>query len=272
MPMRASLNRARFFLLLLLVATGVSFGQTNGKPAASARPFALGEVLTYEAKISKIIRGIGVADLTFTNSEAPENRGLLIKTDARSKGTLLKLFRYSFLQQYESLVDPAKFRALSTKKHDVQKDRVRDGDALFDYSEKRVTYIETDPKEPMRPLRKIASKIEPQTYDLVSGIYALRLLPLEVGKIFQMNVSDSGLVYEIPVKVTAREPQKTVLGKVWCFRIEPEVFGPGRIIEREGNMIIWITDDAKRIPVRSLINSPIGKIDVRLRSVKTTGH
>ena len=273
--MRSFISAALVSVLGLLIGSSSALAQaavaTTEAPArvpsSAVRPFGAGEVLNYEAKISKIISGIGVGDLTFKVMDAPNNRGTLITADARSKGTLLKLFRYSFLQQYETLVDPVQFRALSTKKHDEQKDRVRDGEALFDYGENRVTYTEIDPKEPMRPPRRIASQIESKTQDLVSGVYALRLLPLAVGKTFDITVSDSGLVYQIPVRVTAREPQKTVLGKVFCFKVEPDVFGPGRIIEKEGSMMIWITDDDKRIPVRSQINSPVGKIDIRLKSV-----
>ena len=118
----------------------------------------------------------------------------------------------------------------------------------------------------MKPPRKIASAIPDQTHDIISGIYEIRLLPLAVGKTFDLTVSDSGLVYQVPVKVTARERQKTALGKVWCFRVEPQVFGPGRMIEKEGSMIIWITDDARRIPVRAQINASIGRIEIKLKS------
>ncbi|MCU1289858.1 MAG: hypothetical protein JWN60_2087, partial [Acidobacteria bacterium] len=47
---------------------------------------------------------------------------------------------------------------------------------------------------------------------------------------FEVSISDSGLVYKIPVRVTARELQKTIYGKIWCFRVEPEVFGTNRLI------------------------------------------
>ena len=264
------------FLPALILFTGVNYApaqaalastETTVKSAAKIdRPFAVGEVLTYEAKVNKILRGIGVADLTFSITDPPGADSMLITADARSKGTLLKLFRYSFIQKYDTLVDPTQFRALKTHRHDEQKDRVRDGEALFDYGERRVTYTEVDPREPTRPPRRIASQIENKTQDLVSGVYALRLLPLAVGKTFSLTVSDSGLVYEIPVRVTAREPQNTVIGKVFCFKVEPQVFGQGRLIEKEGNMTIWITDDDKRIPVRSQINSSVGKIEIRLRS------
>jgi len=271
--MRAILGAVLLSALTLVSGPTSGYGQAVASnetplkaPASPVRPFPVGEVLSYEAKINKILRGLSVADLTFTVSDAPENRGMLISADARSKGSLLKLFRYSFIQKYDSLIDPLQFRALNTKKHDEQKDRVREGEAWFDYGEKRVTYTEVDPKEPMRPPRRIASQIEAKTQDLVSGVYALRMLPLAVGKSFELTISDSGLVYQIPVRVTAREPQKTVLGKVFCFRIEPQVFGSGRIIESEGNMIIWVTDDDRRIPVRSQINTSLGKIEIRLRS------
>ncbi len=254
---------------LISIFSIVLFGQSNGKTVVRTLPFIDGENLTYEGKISKIIRGIAIADLSFTLQKDPNGEDYIVKTEARSKGTLLKIFRFSFLQELESSIDADTFRATRTVKHDVQKDRVRNSESVFDYRERRVTYVETDPNEPMRPPRRIASKIDDVSHDLISGLYSLRLLPLAVGKSFRMTVSDSGLVYDIPVRVTARELQKSILGRKWCFRIEPEVFGPNRLIERDGDMTIWITDDARRLPLRSVVNSPYGKIDIRLKSAKS---
>lgn len=235
--------------------------------AAQGFTIAPGEALEYEGKVSKIIQGIAVADLTFHVEKDPTANNLIIRTEAKSKGSLLKIFRFSFLQQYASTVDIENFRILRTVKHDVQKDRIRDSEAVFDYENGQVTYVESDPKEPMRAPRKIASEVKGEVHDLVSGIYALRRLPLAVGKSFEITISDSGLVYTVPVRVTKRERQSTVLGKVWCFRLEPEVFGNNRLIEQEGSMIIWITDDARRLPVRSQIKVSLGKIEVKLRKI-----
>jgi len=247
----------------VLLAAFVLLGTVNAQPSP---PFVDGETLTYEGKVSKIIPGIAVADLTFVVDRI-EGEDYLIKAEAKSKGTLLKLFRFSFLQKFESTIDDRDFRVVRTVKHDVQKERVRDSEALFDYGENRVTWTETDPKEPMKPPRKIASEIEGTTHDLISGVYSLRMLPLKVGETFNLKISDSGLVYNVPVRVTARERQKTEIGKVMCFRVEPNVFGPGRLVEGNGKMVIWITDDARRIPVRSLVNASIGKIDIKIRSI-----
>lgn len=241
--------------------------QTNVKNVSKTKALTVGEVLVYEGKFSKIIQGIAVADLTFTLTNAPDSKDYVVKSEARSKGSLLKLFRYSFFQQFESTIDDERFRVLKTVKHDEQKERVRDSEAVFDYRENQVTYTETNPAEPMRPPRIIASEIAGDTHDLISSIYFLRLLPLAVGKTFQITVSDSGLVYKVPIRVTGREMQKTLVGRVMCFRVEPEIFGNNRLIEQKGQMIIWITDDARRLPVRSQIKAEVGKIEIKLKQV-----
>jgi hypothetical protein len=237
-------------------------------PARAPMPFANGELLTYEAKFNRILQGIPAADLTLSVAADPNTNTYAVKGDAVSKGTLLKLFRFSFLQQYQSWIDRDRFRAIKTTKHDVQKERVRDSEAVFDYGNKRVTFLESDPKEPMKPPRRIASDLDEDTHDILSGIYALRTIPLEVGKTYHLSVSDSGLVYDIPVHVVAKEKQKTIFGKIMCFRVEPEVFGPGRMIEQKGTMVIWITDDARRIPVRSQVESNIGRVEIKLKTAK----
>lgn len=258
-------KRCKSFLLIcfLFLSAIVSSAQT-----VKTKPFGVGETLTYEGKFSKIIKGIGVADLSLTIERDADTKNFLIKSRARSKGSLLKLFRFSFDQQFASTVDADRFRILRTVKRDRQKDRERDSEAVFDYRNRRVTYVETDPRDPARAPRTIASEIRDETHDLVSAIYSLRLLPLAVGKSFDVFVSDSGLLYKIPVRVTAREQQKSILGKIWCFRVEPEVFGANRLIEKEGDMTIWITDDARRVPVRAQINSDIGRVEVKLKSAE----
>lgn len=256
-----------FFLFAFFsICVSGAFAQKVVRNNTEIQPYTVGETLTYEGKFSKIIKGISVADLSFAVETAPDGKNYLIKSEAESKGTLAKLFRFSFLQELQSTVSSEKLNILKTVKHDVQRERVRDSEAVFDYSSRQVTYIETDPKDTMRPPRKVASQIEPDTQDLVTGLYSLRRLPLAVGKTFDLIISDSGLVYKVPVHVTAREQQKSILGKLWCFRVEAEIFGEKRLIEQEGSMILWITDDARRIPVRTQINANIGRVEVKLKT------
>jgi Protein of unknown function (DUF3108) len=261
----------RQYTIVIVVLSALSTALSQSAPPLNAASMFAGETLKYEGKVNKILRGISVAELTFNAIIPPDSDELLIRGEAMSKGTLLRLFRYSFLQQYDSTVDTKTFRITKTAKHDVQKERVRDSEAIFDYKDKRVTYIETDPKDPMRPPRRIASEIGDQVYDMITAIYALRTLPLVVGQRHEFTVSDSGLVYKIPFVITAREMQKTVLGKIWCLRVEPEIFGKDRLIGQKGKMVIWVADDIRHTPVRSQINTQFGKFDIKLKSVTKGG-
>ena len=255
------------FSIALLLTCFAAFSAVRAQTLPTPKTF-VGEKLEYEAKVSKIIQGMAVGDLSFSFEKFPNSDRYVVKTSGNSKGSLVRLFRFSFLQEYETTIDDKTFNVLTTKKHDVQRERIRDSLAGFDYKDKRVTFIETDPNNPTRPPRRIASEIEDKMNDVVSGIYRIRMMPLSVGRDFKIAVSDTGLVYEIPVKVAARELQKTIFGKVWCYRIEPEVFGPGRLIEQKGKMVIWLVDDDRRTPVRSTITTTYGKFDVRLRASK----
>ena len=252
------------YLFLFAFCFSSTFAQSSKKTEA----YTVGEKLVYEAKFSKaVFRGIAVADLNFSVEQAPNDSDFLIKAEARSKGTVAKLFKYKVYQNIQSTVDDDNFSVLKTVKRDEQKERVRDSTAVFNYKNREVTYIENDPNDTARAPRIVASSIETGVQDLVSGIYTLRRLPLAVGKTFEISISDSGLVYKVPVRVTAREEIRSILGKNWCFRIEPEIFGDNRLIEQKGSMILWITDDSRRLPVRSQINSNIGRVEVKLKSL-----
>lgn len=266
---------AKLFLLAsLVVMTTISASAQPEQTLSNGRQFA-GEVMKFDGKFNKLKISFTVAEMTFESVLAPNGNDIIIKGEAVSKGTLTKLFRFSFLQHYESTVDPANgFRILKTTKHDVQKERVRDSEAIFDYGQRRVTFVETDPKDPMRPPRRIASEIPDKMNDMVSGIYSLRLMQLKNGDHLTIKVSDSGLIYDVPVSVTGREQLTTVLGKkMWCLKVEPDIFGPGRLIEtQKGKMVIWMTEDDAHIPVRTQINASIGKAEIKLKEYRKGGN
>lgn len=261
----------RFFLFVLL-AFFVYASNASAQANQRNMPYKEGESLTYEGKLKKIGFAFSVAELNFTVAKIPQTKYFLIKSEARSKGTLpriAKMFNFEFFQLYKSTVDAENLQILETTKRDEQGDRVRDSRADFNYSNRKVTYVETDPKDSARPPRIVASTIGADTQDIISAIYRLRGMPLAVGETFVMKISDSGLVYDVPVRVAARERKKSILGKKWCFRIEPEIFGDGRFIEQKGSLVLWITDDENRVPIRAEIETKIGDITIKLEKIKT---
>ncbi|MEZ5345996.1 MAG: DUF3108 domain-containing protein [Pyrinomonadaceae bacterium] len=257
-----------FLLLTLLFAVTTVFPQKAVDPS----PYNAGENLVYEGKYKPFL-GIPftVADLEFNVMNSADSDDVNIKMEARSRGTLIKLFGFKFYQRIESTVDSQMLQAKKTVKRDEQgNDRIRDSEANFDYEIMKVSYTETDPNDPSRPPRRVASVIDFGTQDIVTAIYMLRTLPFEVGKTLMLRVSDSGLVYDVPVNVLEREQKDSILGKVWCWKVEPQIFGDGRFIEQKGSLTIWITDDARRMPVRANLDTKLGDVDIKLKEIRNT--
>jgi hypothetical protein len=99
-----------------------------------------------------------------------------------------------------------------------------------------------DPNNPQSEPRKVVADFSGQLQDVLSAIYFLRIQQLRVGKPFEMFIGDGGRVYRVPVKVVEKKKMKTVLGKVNTLRLEPELFGPDRIIDEEkGEFSLWVT-------------------------------
>jgi len=93
----------------------------------------------------------------------------------------------------------------------------------------------------------------------------VRTQRLQPGQTFDVPLSDAGRVYRCSVNVIERKKIKTILGRVDAVRVEPAIFGDNRVVRSRGTLSIWITDDARRIPVKAQIKVPLGTFDITLK-------
>jgi Protein of unknown function (DUF3108) len=259
---------ARTSLLLLLLAAAGTFARAQ-QPAANQHSFSQGEELFYEAEFSKaLLRGANIGEFRF--SARPEQTAagdpLRLVADVVSKGIFTKLAGIRFHEHVESIIDSAQFSPLRTNKLDEQGKRVRVSDAMFDHEKRRVTWTERDPNQNQPPRITSLDFSEP-IQDVLSMIYFVRLQKLEVGKSFEIPVSDSGQVFRMSVAVVERKRIKCVLGRVSAIRIEPAMFGEGRMLRGEGKISIWITEDSRHLPVWAHLNLNVGTVDIRLKRI-----
>jgi hypothetical protein len=280
---------AAIILLASFLAGSLTFvsGQTASNAPVrklEAHPFEPTEELVYVAEFSRaLLKKVDIADFRFTATkqapmekirpvsfdQQPAGSPYLLKLtgDVSSKGFFSKLFNLRFREQIESIVEPRSFTVQLTKKIDEQGKRARISETT--YRDGKVVWTETDPNNPSRPERKAEAAFAGQVQDVLSSIYYLRTQPLRVGENFEITVSDSGVVYQVPVLVVEKKKKKTVLGRVDAVRVDPQVFGPGKLLAGEGQFSIWITDDRKRIPVSARIKMKYGTFDINLRKVIT---
>ena len=238
-------------------------------------PFEPVEELVYEAEFSKLLlRGIQIAEFRFTSKRAPATGDegapapLLFTGDVVSRGFFRKLFGINFRYRVESVVDPTTLNVLRNRTLDEQGKRVRAAETVFDWGENQVTWTERDPNDPRRAPRVVRSPLAGPVQDLLTAVYFLRAKPLAPGASFEMQLSDSGKVYRVPVTVHAESKKfKSAVGRVRVVRVEMGMFGEGRPLEGEGRVTLWVSDDARRLPVRARISSDIGTLDISLKSI-----
>jgi hypothetical protein len=102
--------------------------------------------------------------------------------------------------------------------------------------------------------------------DIVSAFYYARTLDYS-----NLNVDDriplqnfyKNKVYDLDVKYLGRETIEVPAGKFDCIIVEPLV-KEGGLFKNEGSIIIWLTDDEVKMPVRVKTKVVVGAIDADL--------
>jgi hypothetical protein len=133
----------------------------------------------------------------------------------------------------------------------------KDKEIIFDHDKKKAQYIDHIGKG------KVEVAIKENTYDIYSSFYYVRTLPLEVGKSVYVSILDNNELWDVEVQVLKKEKMKTIFGEVTTILIKPLIKSEG-IFERKGEIFIWLTDDARRIPVKMKTKVMIGSVTATL--------
>jgi len=234
---------------------------------AEALPFRVGETLAYNVSFSKLIFSGIIGELKLTVSkplDSTEPEMIELRADAVSKGFFPALFGVKVKDRYISLVNQSDFGVhVSTKLLEEGKVR-REQKSVVNREAGLVTYIDRDLAD-AKSAPKVKEKPSPNwTQDLLSVIYFVRTQPLREGDVIPVPISDGGEVYNIEVIAGKREEIKTGAGRAKAIQLNGKVFD-GRYIKRSGEMLVWVTDDSLRIPLRARIKTSGATITVDLK-------
>ncbi|HEX5132975.1 MAG TPA: DUF3108 domain-containing protein [Candidatus Krumholzibacteria bacterium] len=216
-------------------------------------PFGVGEKLVYSVQYGLVTAG--EASLEIRNL-ATINGGTCYRvvSDARTNDFFSKF--YSVRDRYESCIDTAALYSLRYEKHLREGKFKRDEWVEFDQVGHRAVY-----KDKVVP-------IPPMAQDVLSAMYYVRTLPLEVGQSVSIANHTDGKNYPLIVKVHRRERIKVDAGEFDCLVVEPILRGPG-VFTQQGRLTVWITDDDRRIPVLMKSKVVIGHVAAVLKSYQT---
>ena len=123
-------------------------------------------------------------------------------------------------------------------------------------------------------LKALTSKgefdIEPYSQDVLSAFYYMRTQNYDgfrPGQKIHVKNFARDSVYTLSVKYLGKQTIKVSAGKFNCILLEP-IMKAGGLFKASGRIIIWVTDDERKIPVQIEAEIPIGSITTELTSFK----
>lgn len=110
--------------------------------------------------------------------------------------------------------------------------------------------------------------IPPKVQDALSSFYYTRFQPLPLGGSIVFDYHASKKSAPLMVKILGRDRVETPAGRFNCVAIEP-VLNAGGVFSNTGRLVIWITDDERRMPVLMKSKVTIGSINVILVDMRS---
>jgi hypothetical protein len=232
------------FLVLLLTAW--QFATKN--PVLSAPTT---ERLTYDIEWRLIHAGSAVVDAQKTSAHMK----------LESAGLVSSLFKVD--DAYGVTYDEP-FCATSATLDAQEGKRHRETHVTFDRSRNRAEYVERDLLK-NSVLHTYDVAIPNCVHDTLGALISLRGLGLSPGQSAQMPVSDGHKSASVKVEALDREEIKTATTTYKTIRCETFLMN-GVVYNRKGRVFIWITDDARHLPVQIQLRMsfPVGTVTLRL--------
>jgi hypothetical protein len=240
------------------LALTVGLWPRSGAPADPLSVLREGETLTFDVTWMGIKAGQATLESkgqTLRNGQSVYH----LVTTARSSPVISKFYRVDDRSESYLAMDP--FHTVQFEKH-LREGRYRhDSYTVFDQAAGRVHFRYLDFGQVPKTISRLEEAerygkwvqqefpLVPNALDELAVLYYARLLPLREGQTYTAKVFASRKNWDLQVRVLHRETLDTIIGRRDTLIVEPLLAFEG-IFQQKGRMIVWLTNDAERVPVK----------------------
>jgi hypothetical protein len=236
-------------------------------PVIAAAPGALParEILDYAIEWRLVTAG--KAHLAWAATPHHSNPGWQADLHLESTGLVSKLFKVN--NDYVSNLESDLCSSGSYLKAE-EGTRHKETSVTFNRELRKAEYLEKD-LDKKTVVHTDEIDIPACVHDVLGGLYSLRTLNLQPGQATQVAVSDGKKSVMARVEAQQREDIKTPAGAFKTIRYEAFLFNDV-LYRRYGHLYIWLTDDARKLPVqiRVRLQFTIGTITLQLEKEEKT--
>ena len=225
-------------------------------------PFKVGETLTYDVSWSTFLTaGTAVAHGARRRSRPTTPRPTTSSPRAGPTPLVAKL--YTLYYKLDTLLDAYTLLPQRGSIYSEEGSRHQFRTTMFDRAAKKAQF-----EQRTTTTVKAEFPISPVVQDALSAIYVLRAIPFKAGDRMTMPVSDDGSNYQLQVEVgRARARQARPLGEMSAWRLKPAITDDKRQPVGK-NLSIWMSDDARRLPVKLQADLAVGSFVLSLREAR----
>jgi hypothetical protein len=253
-------------MLLLLLAGPVVMAAPGALPARETLDYLVEWRLVTAGK-AHLVWSATPHHPNSANSANPADPGWQADLHLESTGLVSKLFKVN--NDYVSNLESDLCSSGSYLKA-AEGTRHRETSVTFNREARKAEYLEKDlDKKGVVNAHEI--DIPACVHDVLGGLYSLRTLNMQPGQTTQVAVSDGKKSVMARVEAQQREDIKTPAGAFKTIRYEAFLFND-ILYRRYGHLYIWLTDDARKLPVqiRVRLQFTIGTITLQLEKEEKT--
>ncbi len=219
-------------------------------------PFSLNEQLKYRATWNFI--PVGKASLEVKGMKNIDGKPLYhFVASTRCTLFVISLF-YELESKIESFVQPESFIPVKYIGYIKRGKRYRRDTILYDQENHRATWIHFRLGKSLEEHHeKEVMEIPLDVQDPLSTFYYLRTKKLEPGDILSIPVNADKKNWDVKIKVLRREKRRFQGKSRKVLIIEPEAWFRAAFF-RKGKMVVWLTDDERKIPLYIQARVPFG--------------
>jgi hypothetical protein len=226
-------------------------GQSHSASPAQPPPSEAKEKLTYGVEWRLIHAG------AVTVERQPQSASMHLE----SAGIVSTLFR---IQDVYNVSYEDSTCATSSVMESMEGERHHETRVTYDRSRNHAAFVERDLIKNM-VVKETGTDIPNCVADTLGAFAKLRSMNVGVGQSAQIPVSDGRRSAQVKVTAMEREGIKTPAGAYQTIRYAADLMN-GVIYTRKGDVFVWLTDDARRLPVQIRLRTsfPISTVTLQL--------
>jgi hypothetical protein len=250
-----------FVLAPLLVGLSPAPQPADGAPPlryTRNEAFGLGERLTYDVGYKFISAGTAVFDIS-KDFEYINNRPCYKITFVTASHKSLE-FLYKVKDTYRTYLDVDGIFPWKFEQHIRERNYKKDHSATFDQVNKKAHTTDG------------VFDVPEYVHDMVSAFYFVRAADLsrvKKGEVIRLTNFVDSKSHELAVHILGKEQVEVDAGTFNCIVIEPRI-ASGSPFGFNGRLVMWLSADERKIPIKVSTQIPIGSIDASLKHYEGT--